>query len=100
MLSELNLAPKVLKDSEGNSPLGQEDLHPAFPDKGYGFLATSEGRKFYFHPISVLNWAFGRLKDGTRVTFAEERGDKGPQASSLRIMAKQGTRRVGKQPAA
>jgi cold shock CspA family protein len=65
-----------------------------FQDKGYGFLATPEGREVYFHPDSVLNRAFGRLKVGTRVTFAEERGDNGPQASSVRIMAKQGTRRV------
>ena len=72
-----------------------------FPDKDYGFLATPEGREIYFHKDSVLNQDFGRLTVGTSVTFAEEQGDKGPQASTVRIMAKQGVRQVAhKQPAA
>lgn len=63
-----------------------------FRDKGYGFLATADGRDLYFHKDSVLNRAFGRLRVGTTVSFAEEQGDKGPQASTVRIVGKQGTR--------
>lgn len=71
-----------------------------FPDKGYGFLITLEGREIYFHKDSVLNQAFTRLKVGTTVTFAEEAGDKGPQASSVKIVARQGTRPRVHKPAA
>ncbi len=63
-----------------------------FRDKGYGFLATPDGRDVYFHKDSVLNGAFGQLKPGTTVSFAEEQGDKGPQASTVRIVGKQGAR--------
>lgn len=65
-----------------------------FRDKDYGFLVTADGRDVYFHKDSVLNNAFGRLKIGTLVSFAEEQGDKGPQASTVRIVGKQGPRPV------
>lgn len=71
-----------------------------FPDKGYGFLITPERREIYFHKSSVLNQAFDRLRPGTAVTFAEEAGDKGPQASSVKIVARQGARPRSHKPAA
>jgi len=58
------------------------------PEKGFGFLVTPEGREVYFHRNSVLNRGFGRLKMGTHVAFAEEPGDEGPQASTVRIRAR------------
>lgn len=70
-----------------------------FPDKGYGFLVTPEGREIYFHKDSVLNQAFGRLAPGSIVRFAEEAGDKGPQASTVRLTAKKRIGRVKEQPA-
>ncbi|HTR46166.1 MAG TPA: HPF/RaiA family ribosome-associated protein [Verrucomicrobiae bacterium] len=63
------------------------------PNEGYGFLTTSDGREVYFHRDSVLNRAFNRLKLGTTVSFAEESGEKGPQASTVRIVRKSGVRR-------
>lgn len=54
-----------------------------FPDKGYGFLATEEGREIYFHKNSVLNSNFRNLRIGSVVRFNEEEGDKGPQASTV-----------------
>lgn len=64
-----------------------------FPELGYGFLATPDGREIYFHKDSVLNQGFRRLTVGALVSFAEEQGDKGPQASTVRIVPKQGARR-------
>ena len=57
-----------------------------FPDRGYGFLTTSDGREIYFHEHSVLNHDFKHLKVGTEVRFAEEMGEKGPQASSVTVI--------------
>jgi cold shock CspA family protein/ribosome-associated translation inhibitor RaiA len=54
-----------------------------FPDRGYGFLLTGDGREVYFHRNSVLGPGFDQLKVGLRVRFAEERGADGPQASSV-----------------
>ena len=57
-----------------------------FPDRGYGFLETADGRDIYFNQASVLDGHFDRLRVGTRVQFAEESGDKGPQASTLKVI--------------
>ncbi len=59
---------------------------------GFGFLETADGREVYFHKNSVLNDAFARLSPGTPVAFSEEVGEKGPQASSIRLLGKHGMR--------
>jgi cold shock CspA family protein/ribosome-associated translation inhibitor RaiA len=61
-------------------------------DKGFGFLQASDGREIYFHGNSVLNGGFARLRVGTRVAFAEEAGEKGPQASTVKLLGKHGMR--------
>lgn len=57
-----------------------------FPEEGYGFLATSEGREIYFHENAVLDEKFEQLQVGTAVTFVEQAGDKGAQASSVMVV--------------
>jgi len=57
-----------------------------FPDEEYGFLEDAEGREIYFHRNSVLDGAFPRLEVGSEVRFAEEAGEKGPQASSVSLI--------------
>lgn len=52
----------------------------------FGFIETSEGREIYFHRNSVLNGDFSRLTVNARVSYAEEEGDKGPQASTVRLL--------------
>jgi cold shock CspA family protein len=56
-----------------------------FPEEGYGFLETPDGREIYFHRHSVLYPGFDRLAIGTEVRFVEEPGEKGPQASTVAI---------------
>lgn len=58
------------------------------PHGEFGFLAAADGREIYFHRNSVLNNGFARLAVGTRVTFVEEPGDKGSQASTVKILGK------------
>jgi cold shock CspA family protein/ribosome-associated translation inhibitor RaiA len=55
-----------------------------FPEDGYGFLETPDGREIYFHRDSVLHEGFDRLQLGTEVAFVEEQAKKGPQASTVR----------------
>jgi cold shock CspA family protein/ribosome-associated translation inhibitor RaiA len=58
------------------------------PAGGFGFLETSDGREIYFHRNSVIEDAFSRLATGTRVTFVETEGERGPQASTVKILGK------------
>jgi cold shock CspA family protein len=60
--------------------------------EGYGFLTTDDGREIYFHRNSVLNRGFRRLHIGCPVTFAEEMGETGPQASTVRIVGRRDLR--------
>jgi len=59
-----------------------------FKDEGYGFLEDDDGREIYFHRNSVLDGAFPRVEVGTEVRFAEEPGEKGPQASSVSVIGR------------
>lgn len=54
------------------------------PMEDHGFLLTPDGREVYFHRNSVLAPGFDRLEIGHEVHFAEELGEKGPQASTVR----------------
>ena len=60
-----------------------------FPEEGYGFIETTVGGEIYFHRNSVLNNGFSKLKAGTEVRYAEEEGEKGPQASTVEIIGKE-----------
>ncbi len=59
-----------------------------FPEEGYGFLQTPDGVEVYFHRNSVLGGGFDRLQIGTEVSFVEERGERGLQASTVRLAGK------------
>jgi ribosomal subunit interface protein len=59
-----------------------------FAAEGYGFIAAADGREIYFHKNSVLNDAFDRLQVGSEVQYVEEQGEKGPQASTVRLVGK------------
>ena len=57
-----------------------------FPDRGYGFLETADDRRIYFNQASVLDGHFDRLRAGANIRFAEEMGDNGPQASTVKMI--------------
>ena len=57
-----------------------------FPQEGYGFVETPDGREIYFHRHSVLAPGFEQVAVGTEVRFAEEAGEAGPQASTVHIV--------------
>jgi cold shock CspA family protein len=67
-----------------HEPMPAGRVSKLFPDEDYGFLETADEREIYFHRNSVLNRAFDRLKIGSSVSFTEEIGEKGAQASTVR----------------
>jgi len=68
-----------------------------FPEDGYGFIETQEGKEVYFHKNSVLGDDFKHIKVGTEVTFVEEAGERGPQASSVKLMGRHRRHKVAKE---
>ena len=76
---------------------GQVKLHEAAPlarvyrlfsEYGFGFLETADEREIYFHKNSVLGGGFAHMEVGSEVYFAEEKGEKGPQASTVKLVGK------------
>jgi cold shock CspA family protein len=57
-----------------------------FPIDGYGYIEAENGDEVYFQKHSVLKGAFDRLNVGSAVSFVEEPGEKGPQASTVKLM--------------
>jgi cold shock CspA family protein/ribosome-associated translation inhibitor RaiA len=57
---------------------------------GFGFLETADGREVYFHKNAVLNGGARHIAPGVRVTYFEEMGDKGAQASTVKVLGKHG----------
>jgi ribosomal subunit interface protein len=58
------------------------------PARDCGLIETSDKREIYFHRNSVLNASFDKLEPGVEVRFSEERGDEGPQASTVHVIGK------------
>jgi cold shock CspA family protein len=56
-------------------------------EDGYGFIQAGEQR-IYFNRASVLDDKFDDLAVGASVAFVEEKGEKGPQASTVRLLGK------------
>lgn len=69
-----------------HAPAAESFVSKIVREKGYGFLTANDGREIYFHENSVLDEGFSRLELGTKVSFVEEPGNKGPQASTVRII--------------
>ena len=56
-----------------------------FPLQGYGFIKTPDGREVYFHRNAVSDHDYTMLDIGSSVTFGEEQGEKGPQATFVHL---------------
>ena len=51
-------------------------------EKEWGWIEPDDGRRIYFHRNSVIDGVDG-VKVGDEVRFTEERGNEGPQASTV-----------------
>lgn len=59
-----------------------------FPDDGYGFIESADGRTVYFHENAVTEGELTDLEVGTEVRFSEEEGVEGPQATAVQELGK------------
>lgn len=61
------------------------ELHRA---EDYGRIATADGRSVYFHRNSLVDGDFDRLELDAEVRYAEEQGERGPQASTVHLVGR------------
>lgn len=75
---------------KGHIKVHEEALHGKIahlsPMEDYGLITTADDREIYFHRNSVLYTDFDALAIGATVRFHEEEGEKGPQASSVKVV--------------
>lgn len=83
-----DFARKIRGDVKHHEPTPMATVRNIDPSGEFGFLDTDDGREIYFHGNSVLNGKIADLEPGARVSFAEEVGEKGPQASTVRLSGK------------
>jgi len=61
------------------------------PSGEFGFLEAADGHEVYFNCNSVVEGG-SNIVPGTRVSYVEEIGEKGPQASTVKMLGKHGLR--------
>jgi CspA family cold shock protein len=52
-------------------------------EKGFGFVAASDGQEYFFHQSSCAS--FDTLREGEAVTFEPGQGPTGPRAENVRL---------------
>ena len=55
------------------------------PYESYGFIVSQDAREIYFHENALKDISIDSLTEGDSVMYGESRGDKGPQASWVRV---------------
>lgn len=55
-------------------------------DRGFGFIADTDGREVFFHQSSLLETTFTALSEDQQVEFEVENSDKGPRATNVRVV--------------
>jgi CspA family cold shock protein len=53
-------------------------------DKGFGFIAASDGNEYFFHQSACQQVPFDELREGQAVTFDKGQGPKGPRGENVR----------------
>ena len=52
--------------------------------RGYGFIALDGSKDVFVHHSAIVEPGFRSLKEGDRVEFTIEQGQKGPAAANVR----------------
>jgi len=55
-------------------------------DKGYGFITRENAPDVFAHYSEIQDTGFRSLREGDRVEFTVTQGQKGPQASAIKVL--------------
>jgi len=55
-------------------------------DKGYGFITPESGKDVFVHFSAIEEAGYKTLDEGQAVEFDVTDGDKGPQASNVKVV--------------
>jgi CspA family cold shock protein len=55
-------------------------------DRGFGFIASDDGKEYFFHHSAIRNASIDSLRGGEAVEFDTTQGPKGPRAENIRIV--------------
>ena len=56
-------------------------------DKGYGFVSPEDGgQDLFVHFSAIQGTGYKTLEEGQRVSYTVTQGQKGPQASEVRVI--------------
>lgn len=54
-------------------------------DKGFGFIAATDGSEYFFHQSACNETRFDELREGQAVTFERGQGPKGPRGENIKL---------------
>ncbi|MEE9431849.1 MAG: cold-shock protein [Melioribacteraceae bacterium] len=54
--------------------------------KGYGFIEQEGGNDVFVHYQSIVADGYKSLEEGQKVEFTESEGEKGPQATDVKVI--------------
>jgi nucleotide-binding universal stress UspA family protein/cold shock CspA family protein len=73
-------------DVKSHEPMSAGEVTDVFP--AYGFIRATDGRLVYFHENSVVGADWNDVDVGARVSFVDEPGEHGPQATTVRLTSR------------
>ncbi len=76
---------KLKREIKHHEDMPRGRVAKVFPQQGYGFVETSDGREVYFDQNSVVEGDFSRIEVGQKARLAIQLGEEGPQASTIHI---------------
>jgi cold shock protein len=56
------------------------------PEKGFGFITPADGPDVFVHFSAIEGEGYRNLEEGQTVEFEVTQGQKGPQASNVRVV--------------
>ncbi|MCX7653598.1 MAG: cold shock domain-containing protein [Fervidobacterium sp.] len=54
--------------------------------KGYGFITKEDGEDIFVHYSAIQAEGYKTLKEGDKVEFDVQNGQKGPQAANVKVI--------------